>query len=554
MMGKVIGRNICALLTILSAAATAPSVNAQAVFEYISYEGSDPAQAAFPAGRDEFRNPVLPGFHPDPSILRVGGDYYIVNSSFGWLPGLPIYHSRDLVNWTQIGNAIDNDGVYNLQNVGINRGIFAPTIRWHGGQFYIITTCIECGSNFIISAKNPKGPWSKPLWLPQVDGIDPDLFFDDDGRVWITNNGEPEKAAEYDGHRALWIQEYDPAARRMIGARKVIVDKGTNPETKPIWSEGPHIIKKDGYYYLIAAEGGTSTNHSQTVFRSKAVTGPYLAGPDNPILTQRDLDPKRPFPVTATGHTDFVKLPDGTWWTVFLANRPYEAGLTNLGRETFMLPVDWSGEWPKILPQGQSVPLVVKKPNLKPRGKGTNWAKWRDEFTAKSLGPAWLMRRGPAADWLDLKSERGALKLGKDGKAAFVGRRQHHENMTIETAMKGAAVAPDKRAGLAAVADEDYQYFFGLQGTQLIVAVRDGPQDKAADRVLASVPMILPPKTKIRLRITAKGAAYSFAYAAGNDKWQDLLANADGRVLATEHNRLLFTGTVIGPYAGPAGR
>jgi xylan 1,4-beta-xylosidase len=537
-----------ALGLLLVCAAT--NAQAQAVFEYMSYVGRDPIEAAMPVGPDEYRNPIIPGFHPDPSVVRVGSDYYLVNSSFGWLPGLPVYHSRDLVNWQQIGNAIDWPGQPGVENVGINRGIFAPTIRWHRGIFYIISTCVDCGNNFIITASNPKGPWSAPIWLEAIDGIDPDIFFDDDGRVWISNNGPPKGAPEYDGHRALWLQQFDLGSKRLVGPRIAIVDKGVDPATKPIWIEGPHIIKKAGYYYLIAAEGGTSSDHSQTVFRSKLVTGPYEPGPSNPILTQRDLNPARPFPVTATGHADFVQLPQGDWWSVFLGNRPYEGPLTNLGRETFLLPVDWSGEWPVILPEGRAVPNVAIRPSLRATGKATNWSEWREEFDVPVLGPQWLMRRRPVRGWLDLHATPGALMLGGDGAPSFIGRRQQHAHAVAETAIRTPSVAIGARAGLAAIADEQHQFFFGLEGARLIVAVRDGKGDPSIGRVLAATEVN--PAERIRLRIASKGADYDFAYAIDEGEWQTLLANADGRILATEHDGLLFTGTIVGPYAGPA--
>lgn len=533
----------------LAALLAASSAHAQAVFEYMSYQGRDPVEDAIPDTPADYRNPIIPGFHPDPSIVRVGKDYYLVNSSFGWFPGLPIYHSRNLVSWLQIGNAIAQPGMFDIESVGINRGLFAPTIRWHKGLFYIINTCIDCGFNFIITARDPKGPWSVPIWLKEIDGIDPDIFFDGDGRVWISYNGPPESSPDYEGHRALWIQEYDLAAKRLIAPRSVIVDKGADAARKPIWTEGPHIIKKGGWYYLIAAEGGTSGDHSQTVLRSKSVTGPYVAGPNNPILTQRDLDPKRPFPVTATGHADFVQLPNGEWWSVFLGNRPYEGWLTNLGRETFLLPVDWSGEWPVILPQGQAVPHVARRPALRAAPKNSKWSQWRDEFTEKALGPEWLMRRGPTDEWMDLRLTPGALTLGGNGKPSFVGRRQQHAYATIETALRSRLLKTGERAGLAAIADEQHQYFFGLDGARLIIAVRDGKRDAGTDRVLAETSFEA--KGKLRLRITAKGAAYDFTYSINDGEWQTLLANADGRVLATEHDGLLFTGTIIGPYAGP---
>jgi xylan 1,4-beta-xylosidase len=545
---------------IIAQSATAAAPGSEAVFTDMSYHGRDPVDDAIAQGAQHYRNPILPGFHPDPSIVRVGRDYYLVNSTFGFFPGLPIYHSRDLVNWRQIGNAIDRPSQANFTGIGINRGLFAPTLRWHKGVFYIANTCIDCKFNFIITATIPAGPWSDPIWLNPVDGIDPDIFFDDDGRIWISNNGPPVGTPRYDGHRALWIQEYDPKAKAMIGPRRVIVDGGTRPASNPIWTEGPHIIKQRGYYYLIAAEGGTSGDHSQTVYRSRSVTGPYLPGPINPILTQRDLDPKRAFPITATGHADFVQLPGGAWWAVFLGNRPYEGWLTNLGRETFMLPVDWRGEWPIILPQGKAVPHVAQRPALPPSAKAADRNTWRAAFTGKRLGPEWLMLRTPGTDWASLSITPGALTLtaqtetiSGSGNPAFIGQRQQHAHAVIETTMIYTPQRLGDRAGLVAFADEAHHYFVGLwqtaSGPQIRVARRDGKADPEDGTIIAALPYLGPAGVPLRLRITARGAKIDFAYARQGANWEPIISDADGRVLATEHNGLLFTGTVIGAYA-----
>jgi len=541
---------IALALLIAPPALAAPGNSAE--FLSMEYHGSNPDEDALPITDNEYRNPILPGFQPDPSIVRVGKDYYVVNSSFGWIPGLPIYHSRDLVNWTQIGNAIPDSAVFNLPAVGINRGIFAPTIRHHKGLFYIITTCIECGGNFIITAKNPRGPWSKPIWLDTVTGIDPDLFFDTDGRVWITNNDEPQGPAQYDGHRALWLQEYDPVQAKVIGPRTVLVDRGVKPEEKPIWSEGPHIFKKDGWYYLTAAEGGTSDDHRQTIYRSKKVTGPYTPGPNNPILTQRDLDPARPLPVYATGHADFVNLPGDKWWAVFLATRPYERNLTNLGRETFLLPVNWKDGWPEILPQGKAVPLRVRRPDLPRSPRKTDYSKWVEDFNSTALGPQWLSRKTPASDWLSLTDKPGSLVLRGTG-PQFIGQRLRHRNAEISTTI--ALPSSDKfgRAGLAAIADEGHQFFFGIEtgagGRKLVITAKGLKGTAGADVVLFD--KALPPlrTSEIRLKMHIKGAAADFAYADGNGDWTKLLSDADARLLATEYEILLFTGTVVGLYS-----
>ncbi|MBO0749991.1 MAG: glycoside hydrolase family 43 protein, partial [Porphyrobacter sp.] len=344
-----------------------------------------------PAG--SYRNPILPGFQPDPSIVRVGDDFYLVNSTFAWFPGIPVYHSRDLVHWRQIGNAIDRPGMLDFRGLGTSRGVFAPAITFHDGTFYILNTCVDCGGNFLVTAKDPAGPWSDPVWL-NFDGIDCPLFVDDDGSAWVVNNGPPPETPRYEGHRAIWIQQFDLKTLKLFGPRKVLVDGGVHPEDKPVWAEGPHVFKRDGWYYLMAAEDGTAENHSETIYRSRRADGPYAPGSVNPILTQRDLPPGRPNRVEATGHAELVRLPDGEWWGVFLATRPFAGQSTLLGRETWLLPVSWKAGWPLFLPRGEPVPWIGKRPHL-PASPGSSWDKWTDTFSERALSPEWLRLRNP---------------------------------------------------------------------------------------------------------------------------------------------------------------
>jgi alpha-N-arabinofuranosidase len=310
-------------------------------FEWFEYTGNAAVYEMHAAGPEEHMNPLLSGFYPDPSIVRVEEDFYLVTSSFAYYPGIPLFHSRDLVHWTQLGHVLDRPSQLDLDSLRISRGVFAPTIRFHDGTFYVICTLVDAGGNFLVTATDPGGPWSDPVWLP-FDGIDPSIFFDADARVYITNNGAPSYEPLYAGHRAIWIQEFDLETQEMIGPRQMIVDGGVNIEEEPVWIEAPHQFTRDGLYYLIAAEGGTGVNHSEVVFRSDDPMGPYEPYDKNPILTQRHLDPGRPFPVTSSGHADFVELPNGDWWAVFLATRPYANDFYNTGRETFMLPVECS--------------------------------------------------------------------------------------------------------------------------------------------------------------------------------------------------------------------
>ena len=529
-----------------------------ASFAWVSYAGRDSAQESFPAAPAQFRNPIISGFQPDPSIVRVRDDYYVVNSSFAFFPGIPIYHSRDLVNWEQLGNVIDRAGQFNFFGLGIARAIFAPTIRWHDGVFYIVGTCVDCGSNFLLSAKNPAGPWSDPVWLESVDGVDPDLFVDADGRAWIANNGPPQGKAAYTGHRAIWLQELDLKAKKMRGQRAVIVNGGVDIARHPIWIEGPHLLRKDSWYYLIAAEGGTASGHSEVVFRSRKITGPYVPGPDNPILTQRDLDPARRFPIAAAGHADFVKAGDERWWSVFLATRPYEANLSNMGRETFLLPVSWQQGWPQILPPNIPVPHVLARPRL-PTTHIVDRSAWRDTFDSQQLSPDWEMIRTPTESWYSLSTHPGALTLqaraisiSGSANPSFLGKRQRHDNAVVDTEFRYIPVRNGDRAGLIVFADERHHYFLGLcqtpSGPMLVVAMRNGANDPEEGRIVAAIPYTGVPGGSIRLRIAARGAAYDFSYALADETLQVLLANADGRILASEPTNQ-FTGALIGVYA-----
>ena len=235
-----------------------------ALITQVDYQGDDGGAVPTDA---QYRNPVLAGFYPDPSAIRVGNAFYLVTSSFGYFPGLPVFKSSDLVHWIQIGNAIDRPGQINYGNDALTRGLFAASISHHDGTFYIANTCFYCdGGNFLITAKDPAGPWSDPIWL-DAKGIDPSLFFDDDGSAWLVNNDVPAGTLRYDGHRAIWLQQLDLARMKLVGPRQVIVDSGFQPASNPEHIEGPHLFRRDGYYYLTAAEGGTGEQHAQMVYR-----------------------------------------------------------------------------------------------------------------------------------------------------------------------------------------------------------------------------------------------------------------------------------------------
>jgi xylan 1,4-beta-xylosidase len=520
-----------------------------ATFDWFTYEGHDSVYDRFKAGPNQYLNPIIAGFYPDPSIVRKGDDYYLVMSSFSYFPGVPLFHSKDLVNWTQIGSVLTRPSQLELDSAGVSRGIFAPVIREHAGTFYMITTIADRG-NFIVTTTDPRGAWSDPVWLPELaGGIDPSLFFDDDGKAYIVNNGPPVGTPLYNGHRAIWVQELDVATKKMVGPRAVIVNGGVDISKHPIWIEAPHIVKHDGKYFLICAEGGTADQHSEVVFRSDSPRGPYAPGPTNPILTQRHLDPTRPFPVTSTGHADFVETQNGEWWAVFLGVRPYGDNLYNTGRETWLLPVRWENGWPMILGGDATVPYVAERPKLPPQpapkiptlGNFTV----RDDFTDTKLAPYWEFVRTPHGAFFDLTSHPGSLTLearpaalGTRAQLSFVGRRQEHLTASATTVVRFIPEKPGDIAGLVAFETDDFNYLLGVtlvDGKRSVALVeRDGRAVNRAPIVVATAPLPGAADAPVYLKITARGSKYDFAYGTALDRWNTIKVDADGTILSTK--------------------
>jgi len=568
-----IGRAGLLLVLVASAAcareaASGPAPSANPRFEWFAYEGNDSVYRAFPADSTQYANPIIAGFYPDPTMIRAGDDYYIATSSFAYFPGVPLFHSKDLVNWTQIGHVLDRPSQLNVDSAGVSRGIFAPSLSHHDGTFYMITTLVDRGGNFFVTATDPKGPWSDPISLSEIDGIDPSFFFDDDGKVYILNNGPPVGTPLYDGHRAIWMQQYDMVAKKLVGPRRVIVNGGVDLSKKPIWIEAPHVFRKDGRYYLICAEGGTADQHSEVVFRSDSVWGPWIPYRGNPILTQRHLDPQRPFPVETAGHADFVETPNGEWWAVFLGTRNYARDTWNTGRETFLLPVQWVDGWPVMLTGQATVPYAHKRPNLPAQPKPAiphsgNFAH-RDEFDGATLAPNWAMLRTPRERWHDLASAPGSLairarpeELSGVGQPSAIFRRQQHGTATASASMIYRPEKPGDRAGLVAFHNATHYYFLAVahaEGAPVIeLRMRAGRTTPAADSVLASAPLALAPSGRVLLRIDARDGRYDFSYATRENDWQVLLKDADGTILSTKVAGG-FVGTMLGMYAQSSAR
>jgi xylan 1,4-beta-xylosidase len=499
--------------------------------------------------RGFFINPILSGFYPDPSICKVDKNFYLINSTFAYFPCIPIFHSKDLVNWKQIGNVFDRPGQINLEGMGVSRAIFAPSIRFYNGLFYITCTLIDGGNNFIVTAENPAGPWSDPVWLPHISGIDPSMFFDDDGRSYIIYNRDaPEGKPLYEGHRTIRINDFDCDKLASSEENTILINGGVDISKKPVWIEGPHIFKENGFYYLSAAEGGTCENHSQVVFKSASVKGPYVPYEKNPILTQRRLDPRREFAVTSTGHADFVKLDNGDWWVVFLGCRPYEPSernFYNTGRETFLTPVKWLDGWPVINPDFEEVrycyPLPMKKKGRSGIPLNGNFT-IREYFDIKKLPMHWLFLRVPEKQWFKLNDKKclkmQLLPVTVSGKSnpAFIGRRQQHLNCYASVCMDFEAKNESEKSGLVIFQNEEHFYYLcksKKDGNHSVELYRSGNKKESGKMELLSQLLLKDPSSVLYLKIGLRDDKFSFYYSLSGNDWISLKDDVDATFLST---------------------
>ena len=531
------------------------------VFKEFAYRGDDQVYKEHPLEPDEFYSPILQGTYPDPSITRKGDDYYLVCSSFAFFPGVPIFHSTDLVNWTQIGHVLDKTSQLKVDSAGMSMGVYAPAIRYNpvNETFYMITTQFAGGfGNIVVKTKNPHRGWSDPIKLA-FDGIDPSLFFDDDGKAYVVHNDAPDKGKErYQGHRVIKIWDYDLEKDQIVpGTDKIIVDGGVDISKKPIWIEAPHIYKKNGRYYLMCAEGGTGDNHSEVIFSSDQPRGPYVPAAENPILSQRHLPENRPYKLDWAGHADLVEGPDGRYYGVFLGIRPNEKGRVNTGRETFILPVNWSGEFPVF--EGGMQPL---SPKLKmPEGVKNKTDEhgyfpngnfvFEDDFKGDVLDFRWFGLRGPRERFIRL-TEEGlritpfATSIDEIKPTSTLFYRQQHNAFTATITLDYAPASEKDLAGLVCLQKETYHYVFGVtkMGDDHYIVLQRTEDGNAA--VLASEVVDL--DKPIRLQVTADGDDYRFNYAEGEGGFKNLGGTVSGDILSTNVAGG-FTGALIGLYA-----
>lgn len=535
------------------------------VFSQVVYQGNDKVYNENPLKAGEFYNPILQGCYPDPAITRKGDDYFLVCSSFAMFPGVPIFHSKDLVNWKQIGHVLDRTSQLKVHDTGISAGVYAPAIKYNPNNdtFYMITTQFAGGfGNIIVKTKDPFKGWSDPVKL-KFDGIDPSIFFDDNGKAYVVHNDAPNKGEElYNGHRVIKIWEYDVENDQVIaGTDQIIVNGGVDLSKKPIWIEAPHIYKKNGRYYLMCAEGGTGGWHSEVVFVSDNPKGPYTPAPSNPILSQRYLNPDRNNIVDWAGHADLVEGPDGKYYGVFLAIRPNEKGRVNIGRETFILPVDWSGEFP-VFENG----LIPMEPKLKtPKGVENKTGSdgyfpngnftFTENFTSPQLDYRWIGLRGPREEFISVLKDGGLqitpfpvnIKEVKPTSTLF--HRQQHSNFSFTTTLKYTPKSEKDLAGITCVQSERFNYVFGITKKDKDFYLVLERTERGRSKVLASAKIDV--KNPIQLQVKGAGDNYDFSYSTDGTNFVQLGNTVSGDILSTNVAGG-FTGCLIGLYATSA--
>ncbi|MBQ9263511.1 MAG: glycoside hydrolase family 43 protein [Clostridia bacterium] len=520
-----------------------------------------------------FHNPILKGFYPDPSVCRVGDRYYMVTSSFYYFPGLPVFESRDLVHWRQIGNAIERPEQLDFRNCDISEGLWAATIRYHDGKFYIVNTLDVNGRtnryNFIVTAEDPAGPWSEATIIQGADGIDPSLYFDEEGRVWFCSNHIPDQLA-FPSHKQIILRELDPDTFQFTGPEYVVFDAVTDHS---LFMEAPHIYRIDGWYYLITAEGGTQTNHCVNMYRSRHLTGSYEPCPHNPIVTNRGVKMVNGTGIAVTGHGDLVQTQLGEWYMVVLGIRPYEKRIEdyerfqprmwirtpdrnksaqfNLGRETFLVPIAWEEDgWPVIDNENGLVNASERRPQLPWHREA--YQSRVDNFEMEKLDLCWLMQRPPEKPFHSLTARPGFLRLRmlpglaeEKATSAAILRRQQHNDFQVAAAMEFTPRAEGEEAGILVTQNERFSFL-------LVKERKAGRNCIACYQIINGQRHLLAaenaPEGRMYLFVEGQTGQYSFYYGAQEREMKALMLNADGSYLST----LVadgYVGVLLGMYA-----
>jgi xylan 1,4-beta-xylosidase len=495
-------------------------------------------------------NPILPGFHPDPSICRVGSDYFIATSTFEWWPGVRIHHSRDLVHWAHCAYAVTRTSQLDLRGHPDSSGIWAPCLSHAHGRFWLIYTDVRSmfgaykdTHNHLITAPAADGPWSEPTYL-NSSGFDPSLFHDDDGRSWLLNQQwihHPDKHP----FNGILLQEFDRKQGRLVGPVKNIF-RGTSLGVV----EGPHLYQRDGWYYLLTAEGGTSFEHAATLTRSRRIDGPYEVMPGNPLLTAVGAPTDA---LQRAGHASWVQTEAGEWYLAHLCGRPVEwnrPGAASqpapasydklhcvLGRETALQKLHWRSDgWPELAGGGRVPRSTVEAPSgVTPQAPEPQAV--HDGFDKPVLGPHFNTLRVPAdASWLSLTERPGHLRLrGRESlmslfEQSLVARRQQHLRCRAETRLDFAPPSFHQMAGLAAYYSTRNHAYLHISADEpsgervlRLLVVRDGvPSEPAAAQAL-------PHAGAMHLALTLDGEHMQFQFSHDGKGWQDF-----GPAMATQ--------------------
>lgn len=487
----------------------------------------------------KYKNPIIPGFYPDPSICRVGKDYYLVTSSFEYFPGVPIFHSRDLVHWEQIGHCLTKESQLPLKGVKPSGGIWAPTIRYHEGIFYMTTTNMNGYGNFYVYTDYPGGEWSEPISV-DIGGIDPSFTFDENKVYYITNQSSP------DGRHGISQAEIDIKTGKLVSEIRFIWEGSGG---KAI--EAPHLYKNGEYYYLMVAEGGTFFTHMETIGRSKSPWGPFESCPGNPILTNMQA---RTLDVHCTGHGDLVKDHKDNWWMVHLGIRIAQKYMTHIGRETFLSPVEWSESgWP-VVNHGESVDLMSDGPSL-PEVKLEEEVEL-DNFDKNQLEYCWNYLRNPYTEDYSLNYKKSCMTIWGNpyriddlDSPALIARRQRYFNCVITTSIEFSPAKENEEAGLIIFITNQFYYKVVkkiINGSMYLVL------EKRADDFYQTAACFEVKDKVIHIKVSADRLKYEFYYGYSSTKMTKL-ATASTRFMACEVVGRGFTGTYVGIYASGNG-
>ena len=522
------------------------------------------------------QNPILPGFYPDPSICRVGADFYLITSSFSLYPGVPIFHSTDLMNWVQIGNVLDRPSQLHVTADHLAGGIMAPTIRYHDGMFYIINTNFSSKGNFIVTATDPAGPWSDPIWLPDVLGIDPSLFFDDDGRCYISGTRRQTKPDGLQGSQVIWMAELDLSRMCLISEP---VDIWGGALVNAPYPEAPHLYRRNGWYYLVIAEGGTEHFHAVTIARSQTLNTWFEGYKGNPVLTHRHLG--KLAPIGNPGHADLVETPAGDWYAVLLASRLVDGFYKNLGRESYIVPVIWEDNWPVFSPGTGKVEWTYAAPDLPASPKAN--IPVREDFDNEKLAMDWVFFGTPYEDFWKIADSQLALKLLPRAMSqelqpmqrrsvesdptvpslAFIGKRQIDIDYAVRTRINFTAASENETAGLAIVQASNHQLRFertAIGGRQIVRVVlatcaydimphMPNFKGQTTETVLAAADV---PDTELVLEIRQNGQDVGFYFGSDENALKLLADQVDCRQINPEKVGGMI-GTCVGMFASANG-